>query len=59
MADALFEMRVITRDERDSLRSTAGIRNRAVHELHEPTQEEASLALELAQRFVGSYPTED
>jgi uncharacterized protein YutE (UPF0331/DUF86 family) len=59
MADALFKMGVITRDERDSLRRIAGIRNRAVHELLEPTQEEASLALELAQHFVDSYPTED
>jgi uncharacterized protein YutE (UPF0331/DUF86 family) len=47
MARQLESAGVLSRDARQKLDALAGIRNKAVHDLAEPTREQAETALEL------------
>ncbi len=55
MLELLLRTQIITQDEASSLKSAVSLRNKAVHELSEPTIQEAEALLHTVENFVRKY----
>jgi uncharacterized protein YutE (UPF0331/DUF86 family) len=55
MLELLLRTQIITQDEAALLKSAVSLRNKAVHELSEPTIQEAVALLHTVENFVRKY----
>ena len=59
LASVMLRSKIITRPDYDAIKEFSQIRNRAVHELADPSGDEARLALELLKRILKALENND